>query len=124
MDDERENAIPSDEELRKRLFSSPSPDKASGTEEEDEEGIIKESGHEKAAKSERKRRRRAGVRLGSLAVMLFLVLCASTLLFTLHFNDHWRQITWIEVQEGVDSILFYTTVCSVERFIPINSAKG
>ena len=94
MDDER--VIPPDEELKKRLFSSPSPDK---TAREREVEPREEQSRGRGEKRKRKPRK-AGFRLSVLAVMLFLLLCALALVVTLHPDDSWRQITWKKAQEG------------------------
>ena len=95
-----DDAFPSDAELRKRLFSSPTPDETSVREGEDDGERVEGKGRGKDSKSRRKRRKSGFNRLSLLAVMLFLVLCASALAVTLHFDNHWRHITWAEVQEG------------------------
>ena len=98
MDDDQEEVIPPDEELRKRLFSSPSPDKDSQIKGGDEGERIRREG--RGINGAKTRGRRAGFRLSLLAVMLFLMLCALALIVTLHFNDRWEWITWREAQEG------------------------
>lgn len=93
MDDE---VLPPDGELKKRLFSSPSPENDSKATERDE----RERNKERDASAVKRNNRRTGFRLSILGVMLFLVLCALALAITLNFNGNWRQITWEEVQEG------------------------
>ena len=108
-----EDVLPPDEELRKRLFSSPtSPEINSKTEGGDEEGGSKETDRGNGPKTE-KNRGKSGFRLSFLAVMLFLVLCAIALVVTLHFNDNWRQITWKEAQEGKIREPPYPTASSI-----------
>jgi hypothetical protein len=99
MNDELDEEVICDEELRKRLFSSPTPEKTSNEVGGDEGERGKRRSDAKVSRTKRKTRR-AGFRLSSLTVMLFLVLCALALFVTLHFNNHWRQITWKEFQKG------------------------
>lgn len=95
---DEEEVIPPDEELRKRLFSSPSPEKDSQVKRGDEERKAKRKERGNGGKT--RKIRKAGFRLSLLAVMLFLMLCALALVVTLHFNDRWQWITWREAQEG------------------------
>ena len=96
---EDESVIPPDEELRKRLFSTPTSNKTTKEDEEDERAARKQASNGKGARTKRKPRK-AGFRLSLLAVMLFLLLCALALILSLHPDDSWRQITWEKVQEG------------------------
>ena len=99
MNDELDEEVICDDELRKRLFTSPTPDKTSKEDGGDEGGRGKGRSNGKVSRTKRKSRR-AGFRLSSLGVMLFLVLCALALFVTLHFNGYWRQITWKEFQKS------------------------
>ena len=95
-----ESVIPSDEELRKRLFDSPSPDERDKIDEEAERRPESQSMSGRSSPRRKRKPRKAGFRLGLLAVMLFLLLCALALVVTLHPDDSWRQITWEKIQEG------------------------
>ena len=99
MDDER--VIPPDEQLRKRLFATPSPNKTASEDEGDDIEAVERPSNGKGPRPEKRRReKKAGFGLSLLAVMLFLVLCALALAVTLHPNASWREITWEKAQEG------------------------
>ena len=100
--EDTESVIPPDEELRKRLFSSPSPNKRARDDEEDERGPGKQARNGRGGARSKRKPRKAGFRLSLLAVMLFLLLCAVALVVTLNPDDSWRQITWEKVQEGTN----------------------
>ena len=104
MDDER--VIPPDEELKKRLFSSPSPDKTA----REREGEPREEQSSGRGEKRKRKPRKGGFRLSVLAVMLFLLLCALALVVTLHPDDSWRQITWKKAQEGYNQPQKHTTL--------------
>jgi hypothetical protein len=98
--EDAESVIPTDEELRKRLFSTPSPNKTARESEEDDRAAGKRPSNGRGARPRRKPRK-AGFRLNLPAVMLFLLLCAFALVAALHpDDDSWRKITWDRAKEG------------------------
>ena len=103
--EDTERVIPTDDELRKRLFSTPSPNKTARESEEDDRAAGKRPSNGRGARPRRKRRK-AGFRLSLLAVMLFLLLCAFALVAALNpDDDSWRKITWDRAKEGKNTNL-------------------
>ena len=105
MDDE--SVIPPDEEIKKRLFNSPSPKKTARQDGENDRGT--HSSRRAGGRRRSKKPKKAGFRMSLLAVMLFLLLCAAALIITLQPNDSWRKISWKKAQEGE---YMYEAICT------------
>ena len=98
MDDEE--PIPSDAELRKRLFSTPAAESKPEAQEEGQGSRQRSRSANRTPKKAKRKRPKQAFRLGLLAVLLFLLLCALAVIVTLQSHEGWKEITVEGMKEG------------------------
>ena len=97
---DEEEPMPTDAELKKRLFSTPTAEsKLEAQEEGQRSGQRSRSANRTPKKAKRKRPKQA-FRLGLLTVLLFLLLCALAVIVTLQSHEGWNEVTIEGMREG------------------------